>query len=86
VDTMSSSAKMFIKQSGQMQAVREELQEVLVATQEVVEKIRSDPPPSLHPHGFYQVSPGDDGIERVEVDAPFLNPGQMPKLRGPVKR
>lgn len=79
----SASLKMFTKQSGQMQAVREELQEVLVATQEVVEKIKSDPPPSLHPHGFYQVIPvGVDGIERVEV-SPY---GQPSKLRGPVKR
>lgn len=77
---------MFTKQSGQMQAVREELREVLEATQEVVEKIRSDPPPSLHPHGFYQVAPGEEGVERVEVDAPYLNLGNPLKLKGPVKR
>jgi hypothetical protein len=52
--------KIFRHQSGLMQAVKTDLDEVLEATVVMVEKVRSDPPPkeSLHPvdPGLYSVN------------------------------
>lgn len=39
--------KLFKRQSGQMQAVKEEAREILEATKAVAEKVKSDPPPPL---------------------------------------
>lgn len=40
-----SSQKLFKRQSGQMQAVREDIQELLQVTREVVTKVRTSSPP-----------------------------------------
>jgi hypothetical protein len=54
-----STPKIFRQQSGLMQAVKSDLEEVLKATVVMVEKVKSDPPPkgSLHP-----VEPGQYSI------------------------
>lgn len=60
-----SQPKIFRHQSGLIQAVQAELEEVLEGTKVMVEKVKSDPPPkeSLHPvdPGFYKLLPGLDG-------------------------
>lgn len=55
-----SEPKIFRHQSGLMQAVKNDLEEVLEATMVMVEKVKSDPPPkeSLHPvdPGLYSLN------------------------------
>lgn len=55
-----AESKIFRHQSGLIQAVRSDLEDVLEATRLMVEKVKSDPPPreSLHPvdPGIYSLS------------------------------
>jgi hypothetical protein len=50
-----TKSKIFKHQSGLMQAVRDDLKEVLEATVVMVEKVKSDPPPK---ESLYPVDPG----------------------------
>lgn len=60
-----SQPKIFRHQSGQIQAVKTDLDKVLEDTIAVVEKVKSDPPPkeSLYPvdPGLYKLTSADSG-------------------------
>lgn len=55
-----TQSKIFSHQSGLMQAVKDDLKEVLESTVAMIEKVKSDPPPkeSLHPvdPGLYSLT------------------------------
>lgn len=80
-----SESKIFRHQSGLMQAVKNDLVEVLEATLVMVEKVKSDPPPkeSLHPvdPGLYSLS----GLDRPELTERVILSGNL-GLRPPTKR
>lgn len=64
-----TQSKIFRHQSGLMQAVQADLEEVLEATVVMVEKVKSDPPPkeSLHP-----VDPGLYSLNSANGEHPGL--------------
>jgi len=70
-----STAKLFRRQSGQMQAVSEEAKEILEVTKAVMDKLTSDPPPALKGKlppgaGLYKVlTPGAE-FETLEGPPP----------------
>jgi hypothetical protein len=77
-----SKPKIFRHQSGLIQAVQAELEEVLEGTKVMVEKVKSDPPPkeSLHPvdPGFYKITPGRDGNPELIDEVIFTKGKGLP--------
>jgi len=79
-----AESKIFRHQSGLMQAVKSDLEDVLEATMAMVEKVKSDPPPkdTLHPvdPGLYSLSGMTHPTLTEVVNLPSnLNPKRSPK-------
>jgi len=82
---LAPKPKFFKRQSGQIKAVREEVQAILDATRQVVEKVKSDPPPPAlsqkgNPEaGTYSMVSGEVKDEEVIIDVP-RPPAPRPRL------
>lgn len=80
-----AKTKLFKRQSGQIQAVHDEVQEILDATKEVFEKMTSDPPPPLvarrqDPNaGLYSIT--EEQVEDLNPPEKMLAPRPRPRAK-----